>query len=473
MTVTAAVEPWQCDAVTLASAYAARVLSPVETVRSIARRMAEVQPLLNPIACWDEDGAMAAARASEARWLRDAPLSPLDGVPLTVKDNIPVAGLPCRWGSRLYADHVAQRDESPVARLRAAGAVILGKSNVPEFTLLGYTDNLLTGATRNPWNPRLTPGGSSGGAVTCVASGIGPLALATDGGGSIRRPCSHVGIAGLKPSWGRVPRADGLPELLPGMEVIGPVARTMGDLVRMLGVIGPQAAPLPRQTGPRRIACWLGIAGGPVDAEVLEQVEAAGAVLRDLGHAVEVNAAPAFIDRFNREAWPVVSAVGLAGMLAPHARRLGEQAVADLLTPAMRAMWESGRALTPAQVEAAQGLVRDLRAAVTAMFASFDVLLTPAAAALPWPATETHPTTIAGQEVGPRGHAVFTAFVNACGLPALALPLAPSRAGLPIGMQLVGPMGADDALCRLGLAWEAARPWADRWPAWPSRKETA
>ena len=119
-------------------------------------------------------------------------------MPVTVKDNILVAGLPCRWGSRLYADYVPQQDELPVARLRAEGAVIVGKTNVPEFTLEGYTSNLLFGTTRNPWNPQLTPGGSSGGAVAALAAGLGPLALGTDGGGSIRRPVSHTGLAGLK-----------------------------------------------------------------------------------------------------------------------------------------------------------------------------------------------------------------------------------------------------------------------------------
>ncbi|RYY96567.1 MAG: amidase [Comamonadaceae bacterium] len=460
-------EPWQCDAGALAAAYAGRTLSPVETLASITQRMHALQPVLNPIVCWDADGALAAARASEERWQRSAPLSPLDGVPVTVKDNIPVAGLPCRWGSRLYADHMPTRDESPVARLRAAGAVIVGKTNVPEFTLLGYTDNLLNGPTRNPWNPALTPGGSSGGAVACVAAGIAPIALATDGGGSIRRPCSHVGIAGLKPSFGRVPRADGLPDLLPGMEVIGPIARSVGDLMRMLAVIGPSsgATPLPDHAGPRRIACWTSIADGPVDPEILARTHEAIATLRALGHTVDVRAAPDVVDRFNRDAWPVISGAGLAAVLAPHAQRLGHSAVEALLTPAMRAMWETARTLTPARIAAAQQLVRELQAALLAMFETCDLLLTPAAAALPWPATETHPTRIADQEVGPRGHAVFTAFVNACGLPALAVPLAPSREGLPIGMQLVAPMGTDDALCRFGLAWEAAQPWADRWPA--------
>ena len=164
-------------------------------------------------------------------------------MPLTVKDNIHVGGLRATWGSRLFADHVAAEDELAVARVRGQGAVIIGKTNCPEFTLQGYTDNLLFGPTRNPWNSRLTPGGSSGGAVAAVASGLAPLALATDGGGSIRRPASHTGLVGLKPSIGRVARVGGFPAILHDMEVIGPIARTTADAALLLSAI---AGPDPR-----------------------------------------------------------------------------------------------------------------------------------------------------------------------------------------------------------------------------------
>ena len=164
-------------------------------------------------------------------------------MPLTVKDNIHVGGLRATWGSRLFADHVAAEDELAVARVRGQGAVIIGKTNCPEFTLQGYTDNLLFGPTRNPWNTSLTPGGSSGGAVAAVASGLAPLALATDGGGSIRRPASHTGLVGLKPSIGRVARVGGFPAILHDMEVIGPIARTTADAALLLSVI---AGPDPR-----------------------------------------------------------------------------------------------------------------------------------------------------------------------------------------------------------------------------------
>src|SRR3954464_9546762 len=238
----AATDPALLPARSLAGFFARRALSPVEALEAILARIARLNPRLNAIVALDEAGARAAARASEARWQAGTPLSPLDGVALTVKDNIAVAGLPCAWGSPIFRDFVPERDELPVARARAAGMVVLGKTNVPEFTLQGYTDNTVYGVTRNPWNLALTPGGSSGGAVAAVASGLGPLALGTDGGGSIRRPASHAGLVGLKPSIGRGPRCDGLTARLLALEPQGPMARTTAALVAVLALLSPPDA---------------------------------------------------------------------------------------------------------------------------------------------------------------------------------------------------------------------------------------
>ena len=168
-----------------------------------------------------------------------------DGVPLTVKDNIPVRGMRATWGSRIYADWVPDKDELPVAKLRDGGAVILGKTNCPEFTLQGYTDNLVFGVTRNPWNLALTPGGSSGGAVAAVAAGLGPVAVGTDGGGSIRRPAAHTGLVGFKPSRDAVARADGFPVILLDCEVIGPIARTVADTRALFHALAGTSPPAP------------------------------------------------------------------------------------------------------------------------------------------------------------------------------------------------------------------------------------
>ncbi|MBA4328608.1 MAG: amidase [Polaromonas sp.] len=453
---------WQLGAVELSQAFADGSLTPVDALDSVLARMHAVQPHINALVACDLEGARLAAQASALRWRRGAPLSPLDGVPLTVKDNIPVAGLPCRWGSKLYVDFLAGHDEEPVQRLRAAGGVIVGKTNVPEFTLQGYTDNLLDGATRNPWDLALTPGGSSGGAVAAVASGIAPLALATDGGGSIRRPAAYAGLVGLKPSWGAVPRSGGLPEILPGMEVIGPIARSVTDLVAVMRIIaGPAAggwqgaAP---SAGRQNIVYWRDISGSPVDPQILASVDAAAAALQALGHRVEVQPAPASIAHFNEAVWPVLSATGLAAVLQDKAGREAE------LTPALRSLLAQGRDLRAIDLFEAQRQVHLMRGELAQLLTNVDLILTPAAAALPWNATESHPAQINGQPVGPRGHAVFTAFANAAGLPGLALPAAPSAQGLPIGFQLIARHGADAALLALGLHYEFHHPWRQRWP---------
>lgn len=453
---------WQLDACALGQAYRDGAVTPVQALASHLDRLAQVQPVINAMAWVDAEGAGQAAAASAARWQAGQPLSPLDGVPITVKDNIPVAGLPCRWGSRLYQDHVPERDETPVARLRAAGAVILGKTAVPEFTLQGYTHSPVTGTTGNPWDPALTPGGSSGGAVASLAAGVGALAIGTDGGGSIRRPAGFTGLYGFKPGWGVVPRQDGLPEILPGMEVIGPITRSARDLALVLAVIGGDAAepwaPEPAPPAGLRIAYWRDIAGSPVDPAITALGDAAAERLRALGHAVHTRAAPGAVQAFNQRAWPVISSTGLAHVLQTHDRL-------DRLTPALADMLARGRAGRATDLFAAQALVRQLQAALADVFRAHDLVLTPTSAALPWPADEPHPAHIAGQAVDGRGHAVFTAFVNACGLPALALPAGWAQ-HLPVGVQLVGPTGSDARLIALAPAWEAANDPAAlrRWP---------
>ncbi|PLX73420.1 MAG: amidase [Azoarcus sp.] len=453
---------WQLSAQELTTAFSAGQLDPLLVLEHTLRRIEAVQPALNAIVEYDIEGAREAAAQSARRWRQGQPRSGLDGVVVTIKDNIPVAGLHCAWGSRLYAGHVPTRDELAVARLRAAGAVILGKTNVPEFTLQGYTDNAVHGTTHNPWNPALTPGGSSGGAVAAVASGMGPIALGTDGGGSIRRPAGFTGLAGLKPSWAMVPRRDGLPEILPGMEVVGPIARTVTDLTSIMRIIS--AAPeqhwetTSQAPGPLRIAYWRSIGDAPVDPDIIERVDSVALGLRALGHTVEVKLAPDCIAAFNRDAWPVLSSTGLASVLGPRLAHRHE------LTPAIEAMLEQGLRCRATDLFEAQGLVRSMCATLTGLFSDYDLILSPTSAALPWTAVDSHPALISGKMVDGRGHAIFTAFANAAGLPGLSLPAAPAPNGLPIGFQLVGPQGSDALLLALGLAFESRYPWHARWP---------
>ncbi|WP_150301988.1 amidase [Pseudomonas profundi] len=456
---------WMYSANELQTLFATGECDPCDVLESVLAHMDRVQPACNMMTALDRDGAMQAARDSAERWRRRETLSALDGVPVTVKDNIPVAGLPCCWGSHLYAGYRPQRDELPVARLRAAGATIFGKTNVPEFTLHGYTSNPLSGTTANPWDRSLTPGGSSGGAVTAVASGVGPLALGTDGGGSIRRPAGFTAVAGMKPGRGVVPRQWGLPEILPELEVVGPIARTVADLTATLRVISDAPAAYwdaaQRNSGARRILYWREIGQRPVDGTILERVDAVAEVLTGLGHRVERQPAPQVIDTFNQRSWPVLSAAGLAAVLE------GKDAPEHLLTPPIRSILERGRAATAVELFNALQQVRDMRRHLAGLLQDYDLILTPTSAAMPWPAADTHPTHIAGQPVDGRGHAVFTAFANAAGLPALSLPAARDPADLPVGFQLVGPKGADALLLAIGQAYESCSPWNQQWPRIP------
>lgn len=448
---------WAASAAELIAGYASGAFSPRDALDSVLARIDAVNPAINAIVTLDVAGARRAADASAARWRARAGRGAFDGVPLTVKDNIPVRGLRATWGSRLYADWIAQKDELPVARLRDGGAVILGKTNCPEFTLQGYTDNRVFGVTRNPWDLALTPGGSSGGAVAAVAAGFGPVAVGTDGGGSIRRPAAHTGLVGLKPSPDAVARSDGFPVILLDCEVIGPIARSVADaraLFHALAGTSPSQAPVLRSL---RVLYVPQFGGSPVDPEIARNVADAARDLAGLGHIVEDGDAPFDVDALNR-AWPVIGQVGLAWLLKDHADRLNE------ISPPMQEMARSGAALSATDYYAAVEIILNLRQRLGDFFTRYDLIMTPAIAALSWPAAEPFPATIAGQPVGPRGHAVFTAFVNMAGAAAISIPCAPSHSGLPIGFQLVGAAGQDELLLTVAAQYERLRPWADRRP---------
>lgn len=459
---------WSLGAGTLSRAYAAREISPVEVVNAVLDRIEDINPRLNAIVTPDREGARRAAAESERRWRDNEARGPLDGVPLTVKDNIPVRGMRTTWGSRLFADYVPPEDELPVARLRAQGMAILGKTNVPEFTLQGYTDNPLFGPTRNPWDIRLTPGGSSGGAVAAVAVGLGPVAIGTDGGGSIRRPASHTGLFGFKPSPGRVARAHGLPVILNDFEAIGPIARTVEDAALVFSLMSggdPRDrasmafqqvdAEVARDPGRLRILFVPRFVGSPVDPEIAKSVAAAATNLQELGHTVEQGSVPVDLEALER-IWSVIGPAGLAWLV--NGKDL------SVISPPLRQIAENGARLTAVDYVEALDAVAGLRAALAGFFQSHDLIMTPSAAALPWPAETTHPDSIEGKPVGPRGHAVFTAFANAGGLPGASIPCAPARSGLPIGFQLVGRFGGDMELLRVAAQYERAHSWADRWP---------
>jgi aspartyl-tRNA(Asn)/glutamyl-tRNA(Gln) amidotransferase subunit A len=389
----------------LAAAYRAGSLRPIEVVHACLAQIARWQPVVNAFAHVDHAGAIAAADVSTKRWRDGAPLSPLDGVPVSVKDSLHVAGMPTHWGSWLLGDFMAVADETPVARLRAAGAVLLGKTNCPEFTMQGYTGSQRHGITRNPWNAQLTPGGSSGGAVAALASGCGALALATDGGGSIRRPAGYGGLAGFKPSSGVVPRAGGLPPLYLAHEVAGPMARCMQDVLLAMRVLAPDAFNRPVLAPARPTVLAVAQFGQhPVDTRIRAAFAHAVECMHSLGVQVEQ------ADHFDLAAeinalWPRLSSAGLAWMLS-HAKDFAEFAGGvdeARLGPELQAILHAGRGMPAIElVELHQAIARAIEA-TQQLFARVDFVLTPSAAAMPWAAEQRHPTHINGQSVGARG----------------------------------------------------------------------
>jgi aspartyl-tRNA(Asn)/glutamyl-tRNA(Gln) amidotransferase subunit A len=460
---------WKLSACELQHRYRDHTLTPLAVTQAVLARMDAVNPRLNAVVARRDDAVLAEAAAATKRFVQGAALSALDGIPLTVKDSLFSADLPTTCGTAALRDHRPAHDELAAGRAIAGGALLIGKTNVPEFANDGYTANPLFGATGNPWNPALTPGGSSGGAVAAVAAGIAPLAIAQDGGGSIRRPASHTGLVGLKPSLSAWPRQYALPGLLLDFDVIGPVARTVADARLLFDALrGPSAADRssmaaawaaaqPRPAAPLRVLYVEHLNGNPLDRQIADSCRRAVQRFSDLGHRVEHGALPLDVS-FMLEAWPQIGQVGLAAMFDEHPDWEAQA------SQKYREAAELGRSVSGPRVWQIMDRVRRLRAESATLFERVDVIVMPAAAALPWPAAMPYPAVIDGQEVGPRGHAVYTGWVNAAGLPGLAVPASPSVEGLPIGMQLIGAYGSDNLLLDLGEAYEAVAPWADRWP---------
>lgn len=437
----------------LSDGFASGDVDPPAVVEACLERVERHNPELNAIVALDAEAARSAARESRERWRAGRPLSPLDGVPVTIKDNLIAKGFKATWGSRLYAQFEPTHDELAVARLRASGAILIGKTNTPELALAGYTSNEIFGSTGNPWRPSLTPGGSSGGAVAAVMSGMAPLALATDAGGSIRRPASHAGCVGLKPSVGVTPRRNGFPALAHDFQTIGPLARSVADLEMMLACLSGRTAESAAWTfGGCRIAAVCSIGDAPVDPEIAANFDSCVSRLRALSAEVSEIDCP-FEPDGTGALFLDVAAAGVAAAVSQ------DDVDRKIVGASIRDLHARGRDLSARELVLRLRDVTEFRWRLHDFFENYDFMLTPTTAALPWRRDEPFPATIADMPASPRASAIYTTFVNVAGLPALSFPHGLSNEGLPIGMQLVGPAGADQLLLKAGRCLETEIDW--------------
>jgi Asp-tRNA(Asn)/Glu-tRNA(Gln) amidotransferase A subunit family amidase len=451
-------------------------LSPVEYVDAVLRRIERLQPTLNCFATVAPDSARAAARDAEAAVMRGDALGPLHGVPVNIKDLIDTAGIVTAHGSAVYRRHVPARDNVLVTRLKAAGAIVIGKSTTPEFGHKGLTDSPVFGVTRNPWDRTRTAGGSSGGAAAAVASGQGPLGLGTDGAGSIRIPAAACGTVGHKTTLGLVPYEQA-GELFANIAYAGPLARTVADAAVMTAAIAGPADSDPwtlrapslttdaRLAGGRldglRVGYVARMANPAVEPDVVAATEAMLRRLEDLGAIVE----------------PVTTAIdwaepqGRALYMGNMATNFGrhEAEWADQMDPVMRAYIAEGRTVTLEQYRQSLFARTRLFHAVQGLFASHDLLVTPTLprGALPadfMPGRDA--VVIRNQPVGTtrQGWASYVYPFNLTGHPALTIPSGFTADGLPTGVQLIGRWWSDLDLFRIGALLEAIAPWRDKRP---------
>jgi aspartyl-tRNA(Asn)/glutamyl-tRNA(Gln) amidotransferase subunit A len=448
------------SAAELLALYRKKKLSPVEVMKAVHERIDALNPVLNAF-CVVND-SLKEAKQSEQRWLKNSPIGQLDGVPVSIKDLILTRGWPTLRGSKTVDPKGPWNDDAPtVARLREHGALLLGKTTTPEFGWKGVTDGPLTGITRNPWNPKMTPGGSSGGGAAAVAAGMGPLAIGTDGGGSIRIPCSFSGLFGLKPSFGRVPAWPLSP--MGTVAHVGPMTRTVTDAALMMNVLSlPDNRDwhaLPYDGRDYRIGLEDGVKGlriaysadlgyAKVDPEIKALVAKAVKTFTQLGAHVEAKD-PGFED-----CGPLFAAhwfPGAAYVVRNTPARMRALMDKGLLeTARMGEKYTTAQYLTAVQQRGALGVL------MNKFHESYDLLVTPT---LPLAAFA------AGKEVANllkekrwTDWSPFSYPFNLTQQPAASIPCGLTKKGLPVGLHIVGPRYADALVLRAARAFESAHP---------------
>ncbi len=450
------------SATELVDLYRRKELSPVEVAAATQKRIEKLNPVLNAFNLISTEIA-SSAKASEARWMRGEPKGLLDGVPVSVKDILLTKGWPTLRGSKTIDPKGPWNDDAPVvARLKEHGAVLLGKTTTPEFGWKGVTDSPLTGITRNPWNKAKTPGGSSGGAAAALAAGMGPLALGTDGGGSIRIPCSFTGLFGIKPSFGRVPAWPLSP--FGTVAHVGPMTRTVADAALMLNVLSlPDARDwhaLPYESSDYRTALDQGVRGlriayspdlgyAQVDPEVAALVRSGVKAFEELGAKVEEKN-PGFEspDKVFRAHW-FSGAAFFVNSIETNKRKL--------IDPGLLEVAEQGSKITAFELLDAAMKRGALGTHMNLFHRDYDLLVTPTLAVPAFDVGQEYPGAAKGKRW--TEWTPFSYPFNLTQQPAASVPCGLTKEGLPVGLHIVGPKYADALVLRAARAFESARPW--------------
>ena len=446
-------------------------LSPVDLIEATLRRIESVNPVMNAFVTLRPEAALkeAAAMADAIAGGRDP--GPLAGVPFGVKDLEDLQGMVTSFGSVPYRNNPALEDSVQVSRLRAAGAIPVGKTNTPEFGFTGFTKNRLYGTTRNPWCPDRTPGGSSGGSAAAVAAGMVPMATGSDAGGSIRIPACYSGCFGIKPTYGRIPTGPSTLLYMSRTWTPGPITRTVEDAALYLDCTAGYHPADPESLPPPGYSCLkqleqlppcLRIAFSPtlgyarVQKEVMHLAERAANSFAELGHRVErwkgglPDAGRAWMDLFTTEIYARV-------------HRDLQRIRPDMGKALARALDHASRLSINQQIRN-QELRSQLNQGLMDLFSRFDLLLTPAMPTEAFSAKGPPPTEIDGHPVPLTGAVAFTFPFNLSGHPAATVRTGLTTAGLPAGLQIVGPRYRDDQVLQAARAYEQARPWNNRWP---------
>ncbi len=450
-----------------------RQVSSRELTELYLRRIDRLNPTLNAFLTVTGEEAMAAAQAADEKLERGVQGMPLLGIPISIKDLEATRGIRSTMGSLAFRDTVPDIDSVVAERVKTSGAVLLGKTNTPEFGLQGTTENRLGEPCRNPWDTSRTAGGSSGGAGAAVAAGMCPIATGTDGGGSIRNPSSFCGLYGIKPTLGRVPRAGGLGRPAPNLtSQSGPMARTVRDAAALLQVLAGRDRRDPasmRESPPDfqaglgaaisglRIAWSSNMGYAVIDPEVVGITSQAARVFEELGCNVDEpvfeldDPVPAFLNIFY-----IGNYLGYGHLL---------DQCPELLTDNARFCFEHAQQVTGADYAGSIRAVDEMRARVDDLMEDYDLLLTPTLAVPAFP-VEQPPTRIGGVDVPGRGaFSPMTRPFNLTGNPAASIPCGFSSEGLPVGLQIVGRCGDESTVLKASAAFEGARPWAQHRPS--------